>query len=125
AEKAAEKPAAKAPKPAEKAAEKPAAKAKKAAEKAAEKPAAKAPKPAEKAAEKPAAKAPKPKAEAPPAPEAIADVGLSGRVTSALEKAGVATAADLAALVAQGDDALLALPGIGAKAVEEIKAKLG
>lgn len=54
----------------------------------------------------------------------LAALGLSGRVQSALEAAGVDSVADLRARASEGDDALIALPGIGAKAVEEIREKL-
>jgi small subunit ribosomal protein S16 len=63
-----------------------------------------------------------------PAPEAaampIADLGLSARVAKALEAEGITTAGQLAAKLSQGDEELLAISGIGAKAVEEIAARL-
>jgi small subunit ribosomal protein S16 len=55
---------------------------------------------------------------------ALATLELSSRVEKSLETAGVKTVADLQKLVAQGDDALLAVSGIGAKAVEEIHGQL-
>lgn len=54
----------------------------------------------------------------------LASLGLSGRVQTALEAAGITTLAELTAKAAEGDDALIALPGIGAKAAEEIQEKL-
>jgi small subunit ribosomal protein S16 len=54
----------------------------------------------------------------------IAELGLPARIASALTAAGVGSVEDLRALAAQGDDALLALPGIGAKAAQDIRAKL-
>jgi small subunit ribosomal protein S16 len=62
-----------------------------------------------------------------PAAEAsgdLASLGLSHRVQTALEAAGITTLAELTAKAAEGDDALIALPGIGAKAAEEIHEKL-
>ena len=56
---------------------------------------------------------------------AIGELDLNARVVSALESAGIATVDALRAVADEGDDALLALAGIGAKAVEEIKAALG
>ncbi len=56
---------------------------------------------------------------------AVADLDLSGRIKSSLEAAGVMTTDALRAVADEGDDALLAISGIGAKAVEEIKAALG
>jgi small subunit ribosomal protein S16 len=63
------------------------------------------------------------------APPAGADVGLealglSSRVAKALEAAGLTSAAAIQAKLQAGDAALLEVPGIGAKAVEEIRAKL-
>jgi DNA-directed RNA polymerase alpha subunit len=55
----------------------------------------------------------------------LAGLGLSTRVEHALIEAGIATPAALTAMLAEGDDKLLALPGIGAKAVEEIRERLG
>jgi small subunit ribosomal protein S16 len=53
------------------------------------------------------------------------ELGLPARVSSALVAAGVTTVDQLRKLAAEGDEALLALPGIGAKAAEDIKASLG
>lgn len=55
----------------------------------------------------------------------LAGLGLSARVEKALVDAGVTSRAALAALLSEGDDKVLALPGIGAKAVEEIRERLG
>lgn len=55
----------------------------------------------------------------------LSGLGLSARVEKALVDAGVTSPAALAALLAEGDDKVLALPGIGAKAVEEIRERLG
>jgi DNA-directed RNA polymerase alpha subunit len=77
---------------------------------------------------RPAAPATETPVAAEPAPEAaampISDLGLSARVAKALEAEGITTAGQLAAKLAQGDEELLAISGIGAKAVEEIAAKL-
>jgi small subunit ribosomal protein S16 len=54
----------------------------------------------------------------------VAELGLSARVAKALEEAGVDSVDALSSLLAEGDEKLLDLPGIGAKAVEEIHAKL-
>ncbi|MCP5097047.1 MAG: 50S ribosomal protein L31 [Chloroflexi bacterium] len=48
-------------------------------------------------------------------------MGLGTRAEKALVAADVATTGDLVALLEQGDDALLALPGIGQKALIDIK----
>jgi small subunit ribosomal protein S16 len=76
-----------------------------------------------------AATAPPEEAAAATAPPAGADVGLealglSSRVAKALEAAGLTSAAAIQAKLQAGDAALLEVPGIGAKAVEEIRAKL-
>jgi len=55
----------------------------------------------------------------------LAGLGLSARVEKALVDAGVTSPAALTALLSEGDDKVLALPGIGAKAVEEIRERLG
>lgn len=60
-----------------------------------------------------------------PSTSGLASLGLSTRVEHALIEAGIDTPAELTAKVAEGDDALLALAGIGAKAVEEIRERLG
>ena len=54
----------------------------------------------------------------------LAVLGLSARVQKALEAADVHTLDQLRALRDQGYDAVLALPGIGEKAVDEILAQL-
>lgn len=48
-------------------------------------------------------------------------MGLGKRAEKALGEADVKTAGELVALLEQGDDALLALPGIGQKALIDIK----
>ena len=79
----------------------------------------------EKKAAAPAAKKEEKKAAAPAADDASVDsLEFSGRVAKALSEAGIDTVAKLKAVHAQGEGALVALPGIGAKAVEEIVAKL-
>ena len=78
------------------------------------------------------AAAPEPVAETPAAVEAAATeggselevLGLSPRVLKALEAADVHSLDQLRALRDQGYDAVLALPGIGEKAVDEILAQL-
>ena len=52
---------------------------------------------------------------------AVDSMGLGKRAEKALGEADVKTAGDLVALLEQGDDALLALPGIGQKALIDIK----
>ena len=78
------------------------------------------------------AAAPEPVVETPAAVEAAATeggselevLGLSPRVLKALEAADVHSLDQLRALRDQGYDAVLALPGIGEKAVDEILAQL-
>ena len=78
------------------------------------------------------AAAPEPVAETPAVAEAAAPeggselevLGLSPRVLKALEAADVHSLDQLRALRDQGYDAVLALPGIGEKAVDEILAQL-
>jgi large subunit ribosomal protein L31 len=48
-------------------------------------------------------------------------IGLGTRATKALQTADVTTVGDVLALLNQGEDALLALPGIGQKALIDIK----
>jgi large subunit ribosomal protein L31 len=48
-------------------------------------------------------------------------IGLGTRATKALQTADVTTVGDVLALFNQGEDALLALPGIGQKALIDIK----
>jgi len=51
----------------------------------------------------------------------LADIGLSTRVLNCLEQSGVETAGDvLERLAVEGDEGILALPGIGPKSFEEI-----
>jgi len=80
-----------------------------------------------------AAPEPEPEPEAAPEPEAepvtgdddaIAGLGLSTRVAKALDEAGIDTVSKLRAVADGGEEALAGLPGIGAKAVEEIVAAL-
>jgi small subunit ribosomal protein S16 len=58
------------------------------------------------------------------ASRSVGELGLSPRVRKALETAGVTTIDQLAARLEQGDDAVTGLPGVGAKALEEIKAAM-
>jgi large subunit ribosomal protein L31 len=52
---------------------------------------------------------------------AVEDMSLGTRATRALADAGLMTAGDVLALLEQGDDALLKLPGVGQKALIDIK----
>ncbi len=54
----------------------------------------------------------------------LAKMGLGARVLRPLEEAGLSTAGDLMKRLAEGDDGLLALSGIGPKSVDEIKQRL-
>jgi pyruvate/2-oxoglutarate dehydrogenase complex dihydrolipoamide acyltransferase (E2) component len=54
----------------------------------------------------------------------VNELGLDGRIESALIGAGVVTVEDLVAKLDEGDEAVLAIDGIGAKSLEEIKATL-
>jgi len=77
----------------------------------------------------PAAPEPEAVAEAPAEADAAGDselavLGLSGRVQKALEAVDIHSLDQLRALRDQGSDAILALPGIGEKAVDEILAAL-
>jgi small subunit ribosomal protein S16 len=63
-------------------------------------------------------------APAPPEELPIAELGLSSRVTNALEEAELATVGDLLELLAKGEAELLAVPGIGGKALEDVKGAL-
>ncbi len=60
----------------------------------------------------------------PPEALPIADLELSDKVTGALEDAGLHTVGDVVARLASGDRALLELPDIGGRDVEEIKTRL-
>ena len=51
----------------------------------------------------------------------IDSMSLGKRAEKALDEAGLATAGELVELLEKGDDALLALPGIGQKALIDIK----
>ncbi|GJM42904.1 MAG: hypothetical protein DHS20C20_31860 [Ardenticatenaceae bacterium] len=51
----------------------------------------------------------------------VEGMDLGTRATKALKEADVTTVGDVTALLNQGDDALLALPGIGQKALIDIK----
>lgn len=54
----------------------------------------------------------------------IGDLDLPQRVVKALESAGISSLEQLVELLAEGDQRLLDLPGIGQKALEEIRAQL-
>lgn len=54
----------------------------------------------------------------------LADLGLSARVFSHLEKAGLATAGQVMRRLAEGDEAMLSVEGIGPKALAEIKTQI-
>lgn len=51
----------------------------------------------------------------------VSAMALGTRAEKALEEANVTTVGDVMALLQEGDDALLALPGIGQKALIDIK----
>lgn len=51
----------------------------------------------------------------------VSAMALGTRAEKALEEANVSTVGDVLALLQEGDDALLALPGIGQKALIDIK----
>ena len=59
--------------------------------------------------------------EASPLNLAVEEMSLGTRAERALTEAGVVTVGDIMALLEQGDDALLALPGVGRKAVIDVK----
>jgi len=61
---------------------------------------------------------------APLAAEALETLGLSKRVYNSLTKAGVADLKQLLEKLNQGDEEMLALPGIGSKSLAEVKEKL-
>lgn len=52
---------------------------------------------------------------------AVEEMSLGTRAEKALSEAGVVTVGDIMQLLEQGEDALLALPGVGRKAVIDIK----
>jgi len=89
-------------------------------------PAAKAVAPAveEAAVEPEAGQAPPEAAKIPPEALPLEDLGLSTRVYNALRDAELTTVGDVLKRLSRGDAALLELPNVGGKAVEEIKAKL-
>jgi len=60
----------------------------------------------------------------PPAQVTLEDLGLTTRVTNVLSEAGLQTAQDLLDKLAEGEAAFLALPGIGGKALDEVKERL-
>ena len=62
--------------------------------------------------------------EAPASAAGIETMGLSTRTTNLLSGAGISTRDDLEAKLAEGEDALVAIPGLGPKALEEIKEAL-
>lgn len=59
--------------------------------------------------------------EAKPVNLSVEEMSLGTRAENALKEADVTTVSDVLALLEQGDDALLALPGIGQKALIDIK----
>jgi N utilization substance protein A len=61
---------------------------------------------------------------APLAAKALETLGLSKRVYNCLTKAGVADLKQLLEKLNQGDEEMLALPGIGSKSLAEVKEKL-
>lgn len=65
--------------------------------------------------------APEEAAPVPPEELPLAELGLSTRVQKALEEAGLSRVGDL---LAKGDKELLAIPGFGGKALEEVKETL-
>lgn len=52
---------------------------------------------------------------------AVADMSLGTRATNALVEAGVTTVGDIVELLEKGEDALLAVPGVGQRALIDIK----
>jgi small subunit ribosomal protein S16 len=60
----------------------------------------------------------------PPEALPIADLELAESLTGALEDAGLHTVGDVLARLAQGDQAMLEIPDLGGRDVEEIKSKL-
>jgi large subunit ribosomal protein L31 len=59
-----------------------------------------------------------------PANLSVDGMSLGTRATNALHEAGVTTVGDVLELLKKGEDALLALPGIGQKALIDIKRHL-
>jgi small subunit ribosomal protein S16 len=62
--------------------------------------------------------------EVPPEALPLEDLDLSARVYNALQDAELTTVGDVLELLAKGDAAVLELPNVGGKALEEIKDKL-
>ncbi|HEM62116.1 MAG TPA: 30S ribosomal protein S16 [Chloroflexi bacterium] len=60
----------------------------------------------------------------PAAEMSIEDMGLSGRVVNALTAAGIGSAGELQDKLAEGKEAIVALPGLGEKSAEEIEEAL-
>jgi small subunit ribosomal protein S16 len=54
----------------------------------------------------------------------VEELGLSGRIVKALEDAEIDTARQLADKMGEGKDAVLAIPGLGEKSLEEIEGVL-
>ncbi|NLG98101.1 MAG: 50S ribosomal protein L31 [Chloroflexi bacterium] len=54
----------------------------------------------------------------------VADLGLGTRPAAALDRAGITTIAQVLDLLAQGEDALLQIDGLGRKALIDIKKSL-
>jgi small subunit ribosomal protein S16 len=54
----------------------------------------------------------------------VEELGLSGRIVKALEEAEIDTARQLADKMGEGKDAVLAIPGLGEKSLEEIEGVL-
>lgn len=52
---------------------------------------------------------------------AIDSIGLGTRASKALTEAGLSTVGDLVEYLEEGDDALLAIPGVGRKALIDVK----
>ncbi len=59
-----------------------------------------------------------------PAQVTLEELGLSTRVVNVLQEAGLETAQDLLDKLAEGEAEFLALPGVGGKALEEVKERL-
>jgi DNA-directed RNA polymerase alpha subunit len=60
----------------------------------------------------------------PQQPTPVEDLDLSSRVLDALDANGIETVDELRLLVNRGDAAMLDIPGIGPRALEELKAAL-
>jgi len=56
-----------------------------------------------------------------PLAASIDDLGLSSRAINAMKKAGLETIGDVKGQLAQGDDALLSIVGVGQKALIDVK----